>query len=186
MQKSAKLSLSLAAALGLALIAPKAAHAVAAALVQVTNTLTNPAGTMSTHKAASQLVQLAAPGGSLIAGYSTVTLAQFNTAMTQQQSIPYVVPQGQSLVITDLDFDINGANSEVGILLSNGNVPPQAFGQYYERYDFDSFTNGFAEELIHLESGIVYPAGSTVAVTIAGNLSNGGVTAVLRGYLTPQ
>jgi len=45
-------------AVALSLIAPRAAHAIVAALVQVTNTTANPAITQSTKEQASQLIRL--------------------------------------------------------------------------------------------------------------------------------
>jgi len=42
----------------LTLVAPRAAHAAVAALVQVTNTIANPAVTEDTSRAASQIVHL--------------------------------------------------------------------------------------------------------------------------------
>lgn len=178
-----RMGAAIGAVLIVALLAPKAAHAISAALVQVTNTLSNPVISLANHKAASQLVQLADPAGFAITpSLKPTQLAQYNTSTSDTGSTPYVVPAGQSLVITDLDFDIYNGSGDTGVLVSNGNSPPTAFGEYYERFDFYNVTDGVQH--VTLASGMVFPAGATVGVVVTGNVSY--ITAVLRGYLTPE
>jgi hypothetical protein len=113
------------------LAVPRAAHAVAAALVQVTNTTANPAVTQTVPTQASQLIQLS-PGffDPLVAGQ----LENFTTVPVGAINSPgeYSIPAGQSLVITAVDFlpvttctgtsSINlssGGNSSLTWVLSN-------------------------------------------------------------------
>jgi len=82
----------------LTLAAPRAAHAVAAALVQVTNTTASPAVTQSTPSMASQLVVLS--NAVSYPNFGAVeSIAFFN-------SQPYSVPLGQTLVITSADISL--------------------------------------------------------------------------------
>jgi len=81
---------------------PKSVHAVAAALVQVTNTASNPAVTQSVGAQAGNLVHLSCP----------VTLEQTNSSCFQFKSdgsitSVYTVPAGESLVITAMDVQPN-------------------------------------------------------------------------------
>src|SRR5579863_4422906 len=80
----------------LILAAPRAAHAIAATLVQVTNTPANPAVTQSVGQQASQLVNLLAIGssGTQFSRVSPGGLVTFG----------YTVPANQYLVITAVDL----------------------------------------------------------------------------------
>ena len=167
----------------LTLLAHRTAHAIAASLVLVSNTLSNPAVTLPQHKAASQLVQLQGPSGFAIESKTTSTaLAQYNPATSDTAATPFVVPAGQSLVVTDVDIDFYIVGENVGVLFSNGNITTiTSFGQYYERFDFYP-TSSNQQEHLSFQSGLVFPAGSTVGVT----LTNSEATVVVRGYLTPE
>lgn len=83
----------------LGLLTPKAAHAVAAALVQVTNTAANPVITQSVNSQAAQTIDIgcygANPGTSQ--GCATVSGAGAFSPPT------YAVPANQTLVITAVD-----------------------------------------------------------------------------------
>jgi hypothetical protein len=84
----------------LVLTAPHAAHALAATLVQVTNTAASPAVTESTNRLASQQVLLSLPvNGYLDAAVGLVAMHQFTlpSGVAPEQ---YAVPAGQNLVIT--------------------------------------------------------------------------------------
>jgi hypothetical protein len=78
------------------LAVPRAAAAVAAKLVQVTNTAANPAITQSARNLASQLVQLTSSPPPQ--GVTTFVNAFSN------QNVAYYVPAGQSLVVTAVDI----------------------------------------------------------------------------------
>jgi hypothetical protein len=83
----------------LALAVPRAAHAVAAAMVLVTNTAANPAITQSVPSQAAQLVRLFAiisPLDAAGASFGALTAGQ-------QSSSQYSVPNNQFLVITAID-----------------------------------------------------------------------------------
>lgn len=161
------------------LLTPRAAHAVAAALVQVTNTIANPAITHETNKAASQLVQLTGVGGQYLFATGTLAMGQFDPATSTTGATPYVVPAGQSLVITDIDFNIFATTGDTGVLFYNYKITPNNFGQYYQRFDF--LSNG--PQHMHYDSGLVFPAGEEVGINVI--FQNGGeLGATLRGYLT--
>lgn len=161
------------------LLAPRAAHAVAAALVQVTNTISNPAITHETDKAASQLVQLTGVSGSYLFSSGTLPMGQFDPGTSTTGGSPYVVPAGQTLVITDIDLNISGTSGDTGVLFYNYKITPANFGQFYQRYDF--FTNG--PQHLHYDSGLVFPAGDEVGINVV--FSNAGELGVtMRGYLT--
>jgi hypothetical protein len=78
----------------LLLAAPRAAHAIAATLVQVTNTAANPAITQGTEKQAAQLVDLFAQPSSG---------EFFNVLPTGNFIYGYTIPSNQYLVITGVD-----------------------------------------------------------------------------------
>ena len=89
------------AAVGVIMLAtPRAAHAIAATLVQVTNTASNPAIAQSPNTQASQLVHLFA--GYVQSGTSP-SLAS-NPLSTNFFNIPFTVPANQSLVVTSVDI----------------------------------------------------------------------------------
>ncbi|HEY5380936.1 MAG TPA: hypothetical protein VIJ65_01670 [Acidobacteriaceae bacterium] len=81
---------------------PKTVHALAAALVQVTNTASNPVVTQNMGQQAAQIIHLrctqdtigrSGPGGCVLFSPSGNTI-----------TVPYVVPANQSLVITSVDI----------------------------------------------------------------------------------
>ena len=85
----------------LGLLTPRAAHAIAAALVQVTNTAANPVITQSVNSQAAQTIDIgcieASPGGQ--AACTTVS------GGGQYATPPgYTVPANQTLVITGVDI----------------------------------------------------------------------------------
>ncbi len=86
----------------LMLAAPRAAHAIAATLVQVTNTAANPAITQGVEKLASQNVLLVSSAG-LVLPHGSAVLQQMFPNGTVDAS-PFVVPAGQTLVVTTIDL----------------------------------------------------------------------------------
>jgi hypothetical protein len=81
--------------------APRAAHALAVALVQVTNTAAAPAITQDVSKLASQNVQL-------------LCLSSFNCTQILPDGSsggPYVVPSGSHLVVTTVQINTTGSTS---------------------------------------------------------------------------
>jgi len=73
---------------------PKAAHAVAAALVEITNTAANPAVTQDVSKRAGEIVELICDQQFYQTQYCYPLVGES----------PYVVPAGKSLVITTVDL----------------------------------------------------------------------------------
>ena len=88
---------------------PKAVHAVAAALVQVTNTAANPAVTQSITQQASQTVRLrcSANGAANDCGATP--------PVGQEIVAAYVVPPNQSLIITAMDISFFDCAAGVGV-----------------------------------------------------------------------
>ena len=96
-----KLSLLIAGAVGILMLGvPRAAHAVVAALVQVTNTAANPAITQSVSEQAQQLLQVEC----------TVTSCYFiaPTGLPNGPSSIVTISPGQNFVITSVDIVANG------------------------------------------------------------------------------
>ena len=162
----------------LALAVPRAAHAVAAAMVLVTNTAANPAITQSAPSQAAQLVQLVG-----ILSPSTAFGAFFNAFTAGRPvSSQYSVPNNQSLVITAVDVTPPGgcASGAFGFTLSSlagGAVQPT--------------WTASAPNVGHFEypSGIVLPPGTIVQVMFAYASNTAGncgqpMTVDMYGYLT--
>jgi hypothetical protein len=152
---------------------PQAAHAVAAALVQVTNTSASPAITQNVPTLAAQLVDLvnaATPSpGVAVPFYSVSPAGNFN--------LGYSIPGNESLVITAVDITPSSCTptSYAGItslaITVNGS----------ERKSWS--VAGQAITHFAYPSGIVLAAGSTPAIVNPG----GGPCTVLvelYGYLT--
>jgi hypothetical protein len=161
---------------------PKTVHAVAAALVQVTNTASNPVVTQSTGQQAAQIVHIVCN-----LAHSQDCVLVLPTAVTPP-SDPYMVPANESLVVTAVDI-----------------MPTQAFvaGCNFNHVVYLAPGAGYAQEWVvnnaslHFAypSGIVFATGSTIEALTQ---SYSGLTAAtqacdstpdqvdLRGYLTPS
>ena len=153
----------------LTVAAPKAAHAITAALVQVVNTAANPAVTADVSRIVSQNLMLLnfsgfAPG---VSG----SLYQQN-ADGSVVGTPFTVPAGQNFVMTSLDVWLANSSgfSKIDLL---GNTPRESFvvnsSQGTVQYQFPS--------------GIVFGPNSSLSI-LNGSESccNAAVTA--HGYLT--
>jgi hypothetical protein len=152
----------------LLLAVPRAAHAVAAAvLVQVLNTAANPAITQSAPSQAAQLVNLqgstSGPASSSFASASGGPLIVIGTPPT------YSVPATQSLVITDVDIQPN-CSGQVDIVIG------------IETESMDWFVSGPNTSHFEYRSGTVFPPGSTPHV--AGSSPACPVDVRMHGYLT--
>jgi hypothetical protein len=77
---------------------PKTVHAVAAALVQVTNTASNPVVTQGVGAQAGNMVQLICP-----LALSQTNFSCFDSTGGVSTNSPYTVPARKSLVITAID-----------------------------------------------------------------------------------
>jgi len=157
----------------LILAAPRAAHALAATLVQVTNTSANPAVTQNVPSQASQLVSLYSSAG-LLDKIGSSNYFAFVLIGTFDQ---YTVPPNQSLVITDIDTYPDGCTgSEVFQLNVNASLPGSV-GQNLVNLNLQ----GPVTPHLQYRSGIVFPPGSVPGMQVAGCQQ----TAVyLHGYLT--
>jgi hypothetical protein len=160
----------------LALATPRAAHALAAALVQVGNTTASPAIAQSPNSQAAQLVELFA-----IVDASDASGQGFAAVQAGHQvSSQYSVPNSQSLVITAVDVTPPGncASGSFGVKLSSGGILP--------------IWTASAPNTGHFEypSGIVFPQGvvPSIEVTFTNNIGgpfcNEAMTVELYGYLT--
>jgi hypothetical protein len=88
------------------LATPKAVHAVAAALVQVTNTASNPVVTQGVGAQAGNMVHLTCSQVSLEGTSSVCTRIGADGSVTSD----YTVPAGESLVITAIDVLLNNVS----------------------------------------------------------------------------
>jgi hypothetical protein len=167
---------ALAAVATLALVTPRAAHAFAAALVQVANTTANPAITQSVPSQASQLVLLSAN----VAPNSTANF--FSTGSNNIPFFSYTVPSSQSLVVTAVDITPS-VGCETGwyhFVLDGNNVLDPAM-----MWTLSAPNTGHYP----YPSGIVFQPNSqpqislSHASTTSGDCANGAEVNVL-GYLT--
>ncbi len=98
----------------LTLAAPRAVHALAAALVQVVNTTANPAITQDTSRQASQIVTLLCQTQSV---YPTpFACIQIDSHGQDAPTLVYTVPSSSNFILTSLDYFPNGAASGQGYL----------------------------------------------------------------------
>jgi hypothetical protein len=157
-----------AAALALTLFVPKTAHAVAAAFVQVVNTAASPAIAQDVSKLASENVLLWNSGNTInphSAQFLSQVLANGSTAPSA-----FVVPAGESLVITSVDITPSGSGSSpifIGIGLEEVVIPDTPY------------TNQ-----LRFQNGIVVPAGSGVNISDYGISADGLWYVYVHGYLT--
>src|ERR1700733_9240450 len=87
---------------------PVAVHAIAATLVEVTNTPAYPVITQSTNMEAAQLVTLLLPVNTdLPPNSGLVAMCQF-LLPAGESATPYAVPAGQHLVVTGMDINLGG------------------------------------------------------------------------------
>jgi hypothetical protein len=158
------------------LVMPQRAHGIAAALVQVTNTAANPGVMQNMETTAPQQVELMVPGGNTIYPGTTVQMHR-NTAAQGEAPNGYVVPEGQSLVITSMDVNTYYPGGAGMILLAGVAIGLEPMETVY------AATQGFTEA--RFQSGLVFPTGSTVYVTNTTNVTGGnGGDVTVHGYLT--
>jgi len=151
------------------LAAPRAVHAIAATLVQVTNTAANPVLTQSTPSQASQLVELRV--------LVTNSSALFNpmALVAPIEDIPtYTVPANQALVVTSADLSPLGCTGTAEVGLTGLNQLKKWYAPY----------NG-ATTHFEYPSGFVLTAGSVPEVSVP-NFANSSCTVYveMHGYLT--
>jgi len=146
------------AAILLTLTVPRAAHAVAAALVQVANTAVAPAITQDVSKLATQNVEL------------TCSLA-CDQVNNDGALASFTVPANQRLVVTTVQLDVTGGGSTGLSQTNQGQVTSN-------RIEWLLFAAGTYE--YQYPSGIVFASGTT-NIAISGTVV---ANAYLFGYLT--
>jgi len=158
------------------LFTPRAAHALAATLVQVTNTISNPAITQGTNTAAGQAVLLALPQAADLNPGSIGSLSQI-LPTTGNTNTPYVVPAGQTLMVTGMDVTTTNAGGAFMSLIepnSSGNQPVSWV--YLPKAGTQQMT---------FPTGIAYPSGFQVSVYCPpGFAGTGSADVFVHGYLT--
>jgi hypothetical protein len=149
----------------LILAAPRAAHAIAATLVQVTNTASNPAVTQDVSRQVAQIVSL---GTTTIGGQPS----QFLNFLSNGTYVNgYTVPANQYLVITSADVTGQGcAGLSIALAITNYTLA------YW-------VVSGVNSTHFDYPSGIVVPPGTTPLEAVYGPTTCSG-SLTLHGYLT--
>jgi hypothetical protein len=155
----------------LTLVAPRAVHAAVAALVQVANTIANPAVTQETSRAASQIVHLTTQGKAAVNPAVMTQLHQYITGGTFGPA--YVVPAGQNLVITSIEVSVFTAGNNYLNLYDNTTIGQRELW----------YLPNVGTTQLQFPSGFVYPAGTPVYVYIGGAATTQMFVDV-HGYLT--
>jgi len=180
------------AALLVAALAPKAARAVAAALVQIANTRSAPVLVDTVRRSASNFVTLNTSGNSSSPG-TTWTQLSPDGSIT---ALPYALPPGEQLVVTDVTVNavcLGGSCPPVGTQVSVVMPSNQGFGLagpfFYATSLNYQFTEGsalFAVHTDHLTSGIVFSTLPTAEFNInSGNNTGESFSVTIQGYLAP-
>lgn len=145
---------------------PKTVHAVAAALVQVTNTSSNPVVSSDISFSPAQLVELFCSGGGCAGVEPGGAL----------DASPYSVPAGHTLVITEVDIVSNAGGDKAQFVVVPTSVGPggQSTDPLLYYVANDGLTHTFT-----LGRGVVFPTGSTFQTQ-----GSPDTVAFLRGYLT--
>jgi hypothetical protein len=157
----------------LTLSAPKAVHAVVAALVQVTNTTANPVPVMDVLASGEQTVELACT-------FSPGNCVQINTDGSYINT-PWAVPAGMHYVITSVEITTLGAGGPVTIVSTNFLLYWTPPGGSLREEAWQVINNG-ATTQYQFPSGIVVSSGSAITCQSAGAVNFGYV----RGYLAPN
>lgn len=161
------------AAAVLILAAPRAAHAIAATLVQVTNTAANPAITQGTEKQAAQVLEIYC--FAYAAGEANGCVESVPTG-----GVVTYTPGADSYIITAVDLLPQSSGAVAcGSASTVSNVALSANGNL--RYQWD--ISGPLGSHFAYPSGIVTQPGATFTMSVA-NSGGCGVVAYLHGYLT--
>jgi hypothetical protein len=151
-----------------ALVAPKKAHALAAALVQIV-----PGTTTHVGQNESQLVSLECDGGK--------SFCTANDPSGVPSTTPYVVPSGYTLIVTDWVWAGSGGAAPGNLsadFLFNANASP---GQL--AFSEALTTSEGAYEHEHYLTGIRVGSGAQLVDSLA---AEGNGTARIQGYLVPN
>jgi hypothetical protein len=148
---------------------PKAVHAVTAALVQVTNTASNPVVSSEVSRTAAQTVSV----------YSGFDAGGDRTPFHEMipggglQTDAYVVPDGENFVITEIDIG-TGLGGAFQLLPVTTGPDGESAAQMFQ-VPADSLTHQFL-----FPNGIVWPSGHNIPYSAASGIR----VVTLRGYLT--
>jgi hypothetical protein len=180
----------------LLLATPRAAHSLAAALVEVANTPANPAVTQNVPTLASQIVTLVpsenGPAGVTSAGAFTLSSLQQWSAALNGGGIPlgapaYTVPAGQSLVITSIDVAEDAVSGTDTVILANSAVPNGQFNvaplAHWVTTLLVPCSPSPTTAQFHFSPGLVFSAGQNVWMSYVAGL-HGSLFTQVRGYLT--
>jgi hypothetical protein len=170
-----KLSVAALVLAAVAALAPHAAKAVTAALVQVANTVAAPAVTQSVSEMASQRVLLRLPFGASLSPGDPLTAMYQVIPNTGQSPTFFTVPAGQNLIITSMTVNTYNTGGADIVLLGGAGVNP-----FYSVYVAQK-----GSQTIPFRNGLVFPAGSAVYIVNSANVAGtGSADVVVGGYLT--
>lgn len=169
----------------LTLALPRAAHAVAAALVQVTNGASNPVITQDIGQQATQMVHLYCTGAPGLVPYCSA-FGSNGAALSANNS--YTVPGNQYLVITSVDLTASYAPFAGA---SAGPCPATSYATLEATLSAQSFSiNSWTLAINAPTTHFVYPPGMTVGpgMQLSGLTTSTsvkcGVIAEIYGYLS--
>jgi hypothetical protein len=184
------------AAILFTLAVPRAAHAVAAALVQVTNTASSPVISQSIGNQAAQIVEIECGylPGSGIGGAPTVLLGCIAMPATGLLQAPvttsnYTVPAGETLVVTSVDIFsgaavgtpcMSPAFPQLSVVVPTG---PGTYDLVYRKAWIVPGGTGTAHYAY--PSGILFSPGAIIQ-DVSNFVGNCSMTVDLHGYLTAQ
>ena len=158
---------------------PRAAHAIVATLVQVTNTTANPAITQDVKGQAAQLVELITvpftpPGDNLVQLSIELPIGQ--------EQLSYVVPAGQNLVITSADVMASAAPNLSGTLCTSQQLARLTNGSgTFNNRSLWMLAPGQGTAHFVYPSGIVFPSGFAPYIETVGACYT---FVALQGYYT--
>jgi hypothetical protein len=180
----------------LLLVTPRAAHSLAAALVEVANTPANPVVTQNVPALASQIITLVpsgnGPAGVTSAGAFTLSsLERWSVAVSSggipPGAPPYVVPVGQSLVITSIDLAEISKSGTDTVILANSAVPSGQLNvaplASWVATLLVPCSPGPTTTQYRFSPGLVFSAGQNVWMSYVAGLQ-GSLFAEVHGYLT--
>jgi hypothetical protein len=172
------------AAILFTLAVPRAAHAVVAALVQVTNTASSPVVAQGIGNQAAQIVEIECgyePGTTVSFGCSAVPA----TGLMFPFQGRYTVPEGETLVVTSVDIlsgsaagspCMSPAFGQLGVVEGPGLPTPTIRKSWI-------VPSGAGTAHYVYPSGILFASGATIQLS-PNNICT--LTLDMHGYLTPQ
>jgi hypothetical protein len=155
----------------LSVMAPKAVHAVAATMVQVVNTTSQPIPSQDISRLPSKNVQL-----NCNAIANACAIVEQNG--TLDSTTPYKVPSGMDFIVTDVEISTTKLGSSPTTNFSLVWTPPSGT---LMGFGWTVLNNGATAEY-GFSNGIVILPGSTVTPEFGSNVNY----AYVRGYLAPS